>query len=96
MVTKTIDIDQLIEAKQRGAQYLLGRQRDDGAVGDPSGGLGAYYKAPWALAAAGHSAAAPRTRSATTTPPPHTGAATGATWPETGRCRQTLHPPGRP
>ena len=58
MPTTTISIEQLAEAKQRGAAYLLGRQSDeDGAVGDPSGGLGSYYKAPWALAAAGQSLA---------------------------------------
>lgn len=57
MVARTIDIDQLIEAKDKGADFLLGRQREDGAVGDPTGGLGSYYKAPWALAAAGRTGA---------------------------------------
>ncbi len=57
MVAITIDVDQLIEAKDKGARFLLGRQREDGAVGDPTGGLGSYYKAPWALAAAGRTSA---------------------------------------
>ena len=58
MPTTTISIEQLAEAKQRGAAFLLGRQRDeDGSIGDPTGGLGSYYKAPWALAAAGQSLA---------------------------------------
>lgn len=56
MVSGTIDIERLTEAKERGAGYLVGRQRKDGAVGDPSEGLGSYYKAPWALAAAGRAA----------------------------------------
>ena len=56
MVAKAIDIDQLVEAKERGARYLVARQAADGVIGDPGEGLGSYYKAPWALAASGRSA----------------------------------------
>ena len=55
-MTDVFDIDRLVDAKQRGAQYLVGRQREDGIIGDPAGGLGCYYKAPWALAASGRAA----------------------------------------
>jgi hypothetical protein len=57
MTTATLDLDRLIEAKERGAKYLASRQNADGSVGDPSGGLGSYYKAPWALAGAGRAGA---------------------------------------
>lgn len=60
MVTKTIDIDRLAEAREHGATYLLGRQRDDGVIGDPSEGLGSYYKAAWAFAGVGLVAAGAR------------------------------------
>ncbi len=56
MVTQTIDIDRLVEARERGARYLVARQGEDGVIGDPSEGLGSYYKAPWALAASGRTA----------------------------------------
>lgn len=55
-MAELIDTAKLAAAKERGAQYLVGRQREDGMIGDPSGGLGCYYKAPWALAAAGRAA----------------------------------------
>ncbi len=53
MATDRIETERLVEAKERGASYVVGRQQEDGVIGDPSEGLGSYYKAPWALAAAG-------------------------------------------
>ncbi|GEM_PF-14068 len=47
-------------ARDRGADYLEFRQRDDGLVGDESAGLGGFYKATYALAAAGRTRAAGR------------------------------------
>ncbi|HZQ37829.1 MAG TPA: GMC family oxidoreductase N-terminal domain-containing protein [Dehalococcoidia bacterium] len=47
-------------ARDRGADYLEFRQRADGLVGDESAGLGGFYKATYALAAAGRSRAAGR------------------------------------
>ena len=56
MTTTAGEIARFAEAKERGAAYLAGRQQDDGVIGDPAKGLGSYYKAPWALAAAGRAA----------------------------------------
>ncbi|HLZ68308.1 MAG TPA: GMC family oxidoreductase N-terminal domain-containing protein [Dehalococcoidia bacterium] len=47
-------------ARDRGADYLESRQREDGLLGDESGGLGGFYKATYALAAAGRTRAAGR------------------------------------
>lgn len=47
-------------ARDRGADYLEHRQREDGLVGDESAGLGGFYKATYALAAAGRTRAAGR------------------------------------
>ncbi len=47
-------------ARDRGADYLEFRQRGDGLVGDESAGLGGFYKATYALAAAGRTRAAGR------------------------------------
>ena len=47
-------INQLQRARDRGVEYVLQHQRADGAVGNPEkDGLGPYYKALWAFAAAG-------------------------------------------
>ena len=47
-------INELQHARDRGVDYLLQQQRDDGAVGQPeSEGAGPYYKALWAFAAGG-------------------------------------------
>lgn len=49
-------INELLHARDRGVDYLLRHQRDDGAVGEPEKeGAGPYYKALWAFAAAGRS-----------------------------------------
>ena len=54
MVTQTSVVARWGEARQRGVAYLLARQRPDGAIGNPEAeGLAPYYKALWALAAAG-------------------------------------------
>jgi hypothetical protein len=53
-------LSRLIEARDAGARYLLGRQREDGLIGEPDWGMAAYYKAVWAFTAAGHTAAASR------------------------------------
>lgn len=45
-------VQQCWDASQRGAGYLRSRQRDDGLIGSPM--ILDYYKAPWALAAAGY------------------------------------------
>ncbi len=56
MVVETSVIGKLQEAHDRGVAHLLRQQRADGAIGDPeSEGLAPYYKALWALAAAGRS-----------------------------------------
>ena len=54
MVATTSIIERLRESRDRGIGFLLERQREDGAIGNPEAdGLGPYYKALWALAAAG-------------------------------------------
>jgi hypothetical protein len=54
MVVQSPVITRLAEARDRGIAYLLGQQRDDGALGSPEQeGLGPYYKALWAFAAGG-------------------------------------------
>jgi hypothetical protein len=60
MVTQTTDLTRLVDARDRGAEYLLSRQRADGAVGEPGEGLGCYYKASYAFAASGRTAAGAR------------------------------------
>ena len=48
-------------ARDLGADYLESRQRPDGTIGDvATAGLGGFYKAVWALAAAGRTASAAR------------------------------------
>ncbi|HYM16361.1 MAG TPA: hypothetical protein VEZ14_12460 [Dehalococcoidia bacterium] len=54
MVVETSVIGRWSEARARGVAHLLGLQRADGAIGHPeTEGLAPYYKALWALAAAG-------------------------------------------
>ena len=54
MVVQSSVISRLRESRDRGVEYLIGRQRDDGAIGNPEkAGLSPYYKAIWALAAGG-------------------------------------------
>ncbi len=61
MVVQSSIISELKASKARGVEYLLGQQRVDGAVGTPErDGLGPYYKALWAFAAAGESDAGNR------------------------------------
>jgi hypothetical protein len=49
------------EVRDLGADFLESRQRPDGMIGDvETAGLGGFYKAVWALAAAGRAAAAAR------------------------------------
>jgi hypothetical protein len=56
MVVQSSIIGKLMDSRERGVQYVLGHQRADGAVGNPEkDGLGPYYKALWAFAAAGRS-----------------------------------------
>jgi hypothetical protein len=61
MVVQSSVIERLQSARERGVDYLLAHQRDDGAVGEPErAGLGPYYKTLWAFAAAGETEAANR------------------------------------
>jgi len=54
MVVESSVLNLLQDSRRRGIEYLLGQQRADGAIGNPEAeGLGPYYKALWALAAAG-------------------------------------------
>jgi hypothetical protein len=54
-------ISRLREARDRGADYLIDQQRDDGVIGTPEkDGLGPYYKTLWALTCAGRTAEANR------------------------------------
>ncbi len=54
MVTTRSLIAALDDARMRGIGYVSRQQREDGAIGDPEkAGLGPYYKALWAFAAAG-------------------------------------------
>jgi hypothetical protein len=54
LVVQSSIIHRLQESRDRGADYLVKQQRDDGALGNPEkDGLGPYYKALWAFAAAG-------------------------------------------
>jgi choline dehydrogenase len=54
-------VERVVHARDRGADYLESRQRPDGMIGDvATGGLGGFYKAAWALTAAGRTAAASR------------------------------------
>lgn len=53
--------DRYRRARDRGAAYLVSRQGADGMIGDvQTGGLGGFYKAVWALSAAGQTDAAAR------------------------------------
>jgi hypothetical protein len=61
MVAETSVVARLQEARERGVAYLLKHQRADGAIGNPENeGLAPYYKAVWALAAAGRTEEANR------------------------------------
>jgi len=61
MVAKTDISQRLTESRDRGIRFLLEQQRPDGAIGNPEAdGLGPYYKALWALAAAGQQEAGGR------------------------------------
>jgi hypothetical protein len=51
--------DAIAEAAQRGARWLLGKLRSDGSL-EGATSVGDYYKAPFALTATGHVAAAER------------------------------------
>jgi hypothetical protein len=54
MVTTSTITRQLQSVRDRGVAYLVGQQREDGAVGQPEkDGLGPYYKTIWAFAAGG-------------------------------------------
>ena len=48
-------LDVFTASRDRATAYLIGRQRDDGLIGEPEWGMGSYYKAVWALTVAGHS-----------------------------------------
>jgi hypothetical protein len=57
MVAGSSIAGRLRESRERGADYLVSQQRVDGAIGEPeAAGLGPYYKALWAFAAAGRPA----------------------------------------
>jgi len=61
MVVQSSIINELKASKSRGVEYLRSQQRADGALGTPErDGLGPYYKALWAFAAAGESDAGNR------------------------------------
>jgi len=54
-------VERYTRARDLGADFLGSRQRPDGMVGDvTTAGLGGFYKAAWALAAAGRTDAAAR------------------------------------
>jgi hypothetical protein len=54
MVVQTSIVNRMQQARDRGLEYLVRQQRADGALGNPeTEGLGPYYKALWAFAAAG-------------------------------------------
>src|SRR5437867_8256792 len=53
------DCQRVADAIQRGAGWLAQQQAADGSI-ERDLGIGAYYKAPWALAVAGRSAEAAR------------------------------------
>lgn len=54
MVVETRVTERLQQARDRGVAHILQQQRADGAMGTPeTDGLAPYYKATWALAAAG-------------------------------------------
>ena len=56
MVVEHSIVSKLRAARDRGIEYLLTQQREDGAIGAPeTEGIGPYYKALWALAAGGRS-----------------------------------------
>ena len=46
--------ERFLEAARRGVVWILEQQRDDGSFCDPSDGIGAYYKVPYALGLTGH------------------------------------------
>ena len=48
-------MDRFKEARDRGCEYLLERQRPDGGFGDPALGVADYYKVPAAFMVCGHS-----------------------------------------
>ncbi len=61
MVATTDIVQWLRESRDRGIDFVLEQQRADGAIGNPEAdGLGPYYKALWALAAAGQAEAGNR------------------------------------
>ena len=53
-------MDRFKEARDRGCEYLLERQRADGGFGDPALGVADYYKVPAAFMVCGHSTSAAR------------------------------------
>ncbi len=60
MAPATPDLAPYIAARDRAAAYLVARQSPDGLIGEPEWGMGAYYKAAWALAATGRTQNAAR------------------------------------
>ena len=47
-------VQQLLTASERGIQWILAQQREDGSFCDPQDGIGGYYKIPYALSLTGH------------------------------------------
>ena len=45
--------DRYLESARRAASWIVDRQKPDGSFFDVEAGVGAYYKVPYALAAAG-------------------------------------------
>ena len=60
MAPTAIHLAPYLQARDRAADYLVARQSPDGLIGQPEWGLGSYYKAAWALTAAGRTQNAAR------------------------------------
>jgi len=48
------DSKRLLAAAQRGIDWIVSQQREDGSFGELQDGIGGYYKTPYALAVAGY------------------------------------------